>query len=255
MDTTTAIHLKKVPEITSLFWIIKVLTTAMGEILSDYLVTHFDPVVSVIVATIVLIFIFCIQFFAKSYIPWKYWLTASLVAVVGTMVADVMHVVIGIPYIVSTIGFVILLAVVFLSWYKSEKTLSIHSVYTKKRELFYWATIVATFALGTAAGDLTAISLHLGYLLSGVLFTMAIVIPAFIYLRTKKHEILWFWLAYIITRPLGASFADWFGKPVTIGGLGLGDGIVTIVLTIAIIILVTFATFNHKESRREHLLH
>lgn len=223
----------------------------MGEILSDYLVKRFDPAISVLVATLIFVVVLVIQILSKSFTPWKYWLTVSMVAVVGTMVADVIHIVIGVPYLVSTIVFVIILCLVFIVWYKSERTLSIHSVYTRRREYFYWATIAATFALGTAAGDMTASTLQLGYLVSGILFTILMCFPAVIYLKTKRHEILWFWLAYILTRPLGASFADWFGKPYGVGGLAFGEGVVSIVLILLITGLVAYSTFNRRERRAE----
>lgn len=251
MNNPLTRHHKKVPEITRLFWVIKILTTAMGEILSDYLVTRYDSVLAVLVATLILVAVFGVQISAKTYTPWKYWLTASMVAVVGTMAADVLHIVIGVPYLVSTIGFATILGAIFFYWYKSEKTLSIHSVSTRRREYFYWATIAATFALGTAAGDMTASTLHLGYLLSGVVFAGAIAVPALIYLKTRTHEILWFWLAYILTRPLGASFADWFGKPATVGGLGLGEGVVSIVLILLVVGLVVFISRNRREIKLE----
>lgn len=223
----------------------------MGEILSDYLVKRFDPAISVLVAILIFVVVLVIQILSKSFTPWKYWLTVSMVAVVGTMVADVIHIVIGVPYLVSTIVFVIILCLVFMVWYKSERTLSIHSVYTRRREYFYWATIAATFALGTAAGDMTASTLQLGYLVSGILFTILICFPAVIYLKTKRHEILWFWLAYILTRPLGASFADWFGKPHSAGGLAFGEGVVSVVLILLIAGLVAYSTFNRRERRAE----
>lgn len=247
MHSSRTAQFKKVPEVTHLFWVIKVLTTAMGEILSDYLVTHHNPVYVVSISTFLLGIVFCIQLFSKSYAPWRYWLTVSMVAVVGTMVADITHIVLGVPYLISTMTFAIILGLIFLMWYKKEKSLSIHSVYTKPRELFYWATIVATFALGTATGDLTAMTLGIGYLVSGILFALLIAIPAFIYIKTKRHEVLWFWSAYILTRPLGASFADWFGKPHSLGGLALGEGLVSLTLIILIVILVVFVSLKSKK--------
>ena len=246
MNTETDIRYKKVPEVNGLFWGIKILTTAMGEIISDFLVTQYDPVIAVIFATIIFLVIFFIQFYSKKYSPWKYWLTVAMVAIVGTMAADVAHIVLGIPYVVSTIVFGAILAGIFIMWHRTEHSLSIHSVRTKRRELFYWATIIATFALGTATGDMTASTLHLGYLSSGILFAVIIAIPAIVYLRTKRHEVLWFWLAYILTRPLGASFADWFGKSSSIGGLGFGDAPVSIVLLVGFIALVSYVSVQHK---------
>ena len=148
--------LKKVPEITVFFWIIKILTTAMGEATSDSLAHGLGPFVAVVIGGIALAGALVLQFSVKRYIPWVYWLTVVMVAVFGTMAADGLHIQFGIPYIVSTIFIAIVLAIVFIAWQLTEKTLSIHSIYTPRREAFYWATVMATFALGTAAGDMTA---------------------------------------------------------------------------------------------------
>lgn len=175
-----------------------------------------------------------LQFLARRYVTWIYWLAVVMVAVFGTMAADVTHVVMGIPYLVSTVVFAAALAIVFVTWYASEKTLSIHTVYAGRREVFYWATVMATFALGTAAGDLTASTLGLGYFPSVVLFATLFVAPAVAYRLFGLNAIVAFWFAYVVTRPLGASFADWLGKPY-LGGLGWGDVKVAPVLTILII--------------------
>ena len=169
-----------------------------------------------------------------------------MIAIFGTMAADVLHVVLGIPYLVTTVFFSVLLVVVFLAWRKTEKTLSIHSINTRRREIFYWLTVMTTFALGTAAGDLTAATLGLGYLFSGILFALLFIIPILGYWKFGWNEIFTFWFAYVITRPLGASFADWFGKPI-LGGLGLGDEIVSIVLTIMIIVFVVYLTISPRK--------
>ena len=239
--------LNKVPEITIFFWIIKVLTTGMGEVASDYLANHIDPVIAVIIVGIAMAASLVIQFSVCRYVPWIYWITVIMVSIFGTMAADVVHVGFGIPYIASTIFFVAALAIIFIIWYLSEKTLSIHSIYTRHREFFYWATILTTFALGTAAGDMTATTMHLGYLYSGVLFALIIAIPVLGYWLLSLNEIFAFWFAYIITRPLGASFADWMGVPYDRGGLGLGTGVVSICLTIIIFILIGYITSTHKD--------
>jgi uncharacterized membrane-anchored protein len=171
-----------------------------------------------------------------------------MVAVFGTMAADVFHVVLGISYLVAAAFFAVALTVIFIAWHKSEHTLSIHSIDTPRRELFYWATVMATFALGTALGDLTAATFGLGYLASGVLFAVLFVIPALAYWRFGFNEIAAFWCAYIVTRPLGASFADWSGKS-ALGGLGLGDARVSLVLTLLIIVFVGYLTITHKDDR------
>lgn len=240
---------KKVPEVTAFFWIVKLLTTAMGEATSDYLVFHIDPVIAVALSGVGLVVALILQFVVRRYIASIYWLAALMVAIFGTMAADVVHVVLGVPYLVSTVGFMIALTVIFVVWYMSEKTLSIHSIYTRRRELFYWATVMTTFALGTALGDMTASTLNLGYFYSGVLFTALIAIPALAYWLLGLNEILAFWFAYIVTRPLGASFADWAGKPPSMGGLGLGDGTVCLILGILIVVFVGYLTITRKDSQ------
>lgn len=239
--------LNKVPEITFYFWIIKVLTTGMGEVTSDYLAHQLDPVIAVGIAGIGLVSSLVLQFSVRRYVPWIYWLNVVMVSIFGTMAADVLHVGFGIPYIVSTPFFMIALAIIFATWYASEKTLSIHSIYTRRREFFYWATILATFALGTAAGDMTATTMHLGYFVSGVLFAILIAIPALAYCLFGLNEIFTFWFAYIVTRPLGASFADWMGVSHDRGGLGLGTGSVSLGLTIIILGLVGYMAFTRKD--------
>lgn len=228
----------KVPKVTLAFWVIKICTTAMGEATSDYFVRVIDPVIAVLIGGIGLLAALGLQFGVRRYIAWVYWLAAVMVSVVGTMAADVLHVGLGIPYYVSTIVFAVVLGVIFAWWYAIEKTLSIHSIYTRRRELFYWAAIMATFALGTASGDLTAFSLHLGYLGSAMVFGVAFIIPGLIFFRLRSYNVLLFWTSYVLTRPFGASFADWFGKSRAIGGLGHGDGTVALVLTVVIILLV-----------------
>ena len=242
--------MKKVPEVTIYFWIVKLLTTAMGESTSDYLVYHIDPYVAVALAGVGLLAALILQFAVRRYVAWIYWLAAVMVAIFGTMAADVMHVVLGISYLASTVFFLVALAVIFIAWYASERTLSIHSITTRRRELFYWAAVMATFALGTAAGDLTAATLNLGYLSSGVLFAILFAAPALAYWLFGLNGIVAFWFAYIMTRPLGASFADWFGKPY-LGGLGLGDEKVSLVLTLLIIGFVGYLTITHKDRKGE----
>jgi len=222
----------------------------MGESTSDYLVFHINPYIAVFLGSIGLIVSLILQLWVRRYVAWIYWLAVVMVAIFGTMAADILHVALGIPYLITTIFFSISLAVIFIAWYVSEKTLSIHSINTRRRELFYWAVVIATFALGTALGDMTAATLNLGYLLSGVLFAILFVIPGVGYWKFKWNEIFSFWFAYVITRPLGASFADWFGKPI-LGGLGLGDTNVSLVLTILIIIFVVYLTITHKDIKSE----
>lgn len=241
--------LRKVPEVTVYFWIIKLLTTAMGETTSDFLVSHIDPVIAVALGGLGLVVALIIQFAVRRYIAWVYWLTVVMVAIFGTMAADVLHIGFGIPYVVSATGFLVVLAGIFAVWYLSEKSLSIHSIYTRRREMFYWAAIVATFALGTATGDLTATRLGLGYLISGLMFAVLIVLPGLAYWLLGLNEIVAFWLTYILTRPLGASFADWAGKAREAGGLGIGTGLVSVCLTVGIVGFVGYLTITRKDVR------
>jgi uncharacterized membrane-anchored protein len=240
--------LRKVPEVTIYFWIVKLLTTAMGEATSDFLVTSIDPYIAVALGGIGLLAALILQFSVRRYVAWIYWFAVVMVAIVGTMAADVIHVVLGISYLTSAVFFSVALAVIFIAWYACEKTLSIHSITTLRRELFYWATVMATFALGTAAGDLTAATIHLGYLASGILFAVLFAAPALAYRLLGLNEIVAFWFAYIVTRPLGASFADWFGKS-ALDGLGLGDTKVAVVLTILIVAFVTYLSVTHRDNR------
>jgi uncharacterized membrane-anchored protein len=237
----------KVPEvITIYFWIAKLLSTALGESTSDYLVFHIDPYVAVILGGIGLVIALVLQLMVRRYIAWIYWLAVIMVAIAGTMAADVLHVKIGVPYVDSTVFFAGCLAVIFVAWYVVERTLSIHSITTLRRELFYWATVMTTFALGTAAGDMTASTLRLGYFSSGLLFIALFALPALGYRLLGLNAIVAFWFAYIVTRPLGASFADWFGKPI-LGGLNLGDGPVSFVLTVLILIVVGYLAISRKD--------
>lgn len=237
----------RVPEITVYFWVIKALSTAMGESTSDYLVHAMAPQLAVVLGFIGFVIALAIQFSRQRYVAWAYWLAVVGVGVFGTMAADVLHVGFGVPYIASTVLYAFVLVAVFVSWERTERTLSIHSVDTDRREAFYWAAVVATFAMGTALGDLTATTFGLGYFTSGILFAVLIAVPAIGYWRFGWNPILSFWLAYVATRPLGASFADWMGKPQSVGGLGWGDGRVALVLTVAIICLVAFLTITRRD--------
>lgn len=241
----------KVPEIIALFWVTKVLTTGMGEVFSDFLVKTIPPAVAALLALLALIGSLILQFKVRRYIAWVYWLTVVMVSVFGTMAADVLHAGLGIPYTVSTAFFILALAAIFFIWNRVEKTLSIHSIRTRRRELFYWATVLTTFALGTAAGDLTATTFHLGYFVSGVLFAVLIAIPAVGYSVFHWNEVFCFWFAYIMTRPLGASFADWVSVSHARGGLGMGTGSVSLVLTIIIAVLVGYLYITRRDIQQE----
>jgi uncharacterized membrane-anchored protein len=241
--------IKKLPEITIFFWIIKLLTTGMGETTSDYLAHQMNPIYAVALGGIGLVVALLIQFSVRRYIPWVYWLGIIMVAIFGTMIADAIHVGLGISYLISTAGFSVALSIIFAVWYMSEKTLSIQHIYTFRRELFYWATVITTFALGTAAGDMTASTLGLGYFTSGVLFAVLFALPALAYWRSGFNEVGAFWLAYILTRPLGASFADWIGRAKELGGVGFGMGKISLVLAILIFGFVAYTTYSSKDSK------
>jgi uncharacterized membrane-anchored protein len=236
-----------VPEVTAFFWIVKALTTAMGESTSDFLVHTLVPEIAVVLGGIAFAFALYLQFSKDRYVPWAYWLAVAMVGVFGTMAADVLHVGFGVPYIASTIFYAIVLAAVFRTWYLSEGTLSIHSVTTPRRELFYWAAVLATFALGTAAGDLTAVTFGLGYFGSIVLFAAVIAVPALGYFRLAWNPILSFWFAYVVTRPLGASVADWLAVSHARGGLALGTGPVSLVLAAMIAGFVYYLAQTGKD--------
>jgi uncharacterized membrane-anchored protein len=236
----------RVPAVTVVFWITKGLTTGMGESSSDYLVHQLPPAVAVGLGGIALAAALALQFATRRYVPWIYWLAVAMVGVFGTMAADVLHVGLGVPYLVSTAFFAVTLAAVFVAWYATEKTLSIHSIYTTRREVFYWAAVMTTFALGTAAGDMTAVTLHLGYLASGVMFAVVVATPAVANRWFGLNAILAFWLAYIATRPLGASFADWMGVSHARRGLDLGAGPVSLALAVLIVGFVIYMTASQR---------
>jgi uncharacterized membrane-anchored protein len=245
--------LTKVPEIIAFFWITKVATTAMGEATSDFLNGVLGPAIAVPLMLIALVWALRRQFRAKRYDAWTYWAVVVMVAVFGTSAADALHVGLGIPYLFSTIFYAIVLAAVFLVWHRSEGTLSIHSVYTKRREAFYWATVLATFALGTAAGDMTATTLHLGFFVSGLMFAGLIAIPLIGHRWFGMNEVLAFWIAYVLTRPLGASFADWMAVEPSRGGLGLGTGGVSLILAAVVFLLVRRLARTKMDVRVEEI--
>jgi uncharacterized membrane-anchored protein len=229
----------KVPEITLLFWVIKVLTTGMGEAASDYL-AHSSVALAAVVGTAGIVTGLWWQMRTTRYEPAAYWFAVAMVAVFGTLAADGFHKVLGVPYWVTTTAYTIAVVVVFVVWQRSEGTLSIHSILTRRREVFYWLTVLATFALGTAAGDLTAFTLHFGFFASALFFAAVIAVPALAWRRGWLNPIAAFWFAYVVTRPLGASIADWLGKPRELTGLGWGDGPVTVGASVLIVGLVVY---------------
>ncbi len=240
----------RVPEITAYFWVIKALSTGMGEATSDFLVQRLNPEVAVVLGFLAFVGALWLQFRVRRYMAWTYWFAVCMVGVFGTMAADVLHVGFKVPYIASSILYAVILAAVFFSWDRTEHTLSIHTVDTPRREAFYWAAVVSTFAMGTAVGDLTATTLHLGYGWSIVLFAGLITVPAIGYRVLHWNAIVCFWFAYVVTRPLGASFADWVGKPRILGGLGHGDGAVAIVLSVVIFCFVAFLAVTKADLQK-----
>jgi uncharacterized membrane-anchored protein len=229
----------KVPEITLAFWVIKLLTTAGGEATSDYLALGSHVTGAAVEAGLLIIGLIW-QFRVRRYTAAAYWFLAYAIAIFGTGVSDTMHLAVGIPYAGTTLLWAIVLAGIFTAWYRSERTLSIHSVVTRRREMFYWATVFATFALGTALGDFTAISLNLGYFSSVVLFFVVIMIPAVAWRGLGLNAVIAFWSAYVVTRPLGASVADYVSKSPSIGGLGFGDGRTALVTTVTVALGVAY---------------
>ncbi len=253
--------LSKVPEITIFFWIIKVLCTTVGETFADFLNTNFNlgltNLTYIMGALLVIVLFF--QFRAKRYTASIYWLAVVLISIVGTLITDNLTDNFGVSLTTTTIVFSIILAVVFAVWYLKEKTLSIHSITTLKREAFYWLAILFTFALGTASGDLMAEKFDVGYLNSLFLFagTIAVIATAhYIYKlilgiehkHFSRNAVLAFWLAYILTRPLGASVGDYLSQARTDGGLGLGTTITSGIFLAAILITVIYLTITKKDT-------
>jgi uncharacterized membrane-anchored protein len=236
----------KVPEITFMFWVIKLLTTAGGEATSDYLALG-NYAVGGVVETGILVIGLVWQFRTRRYTAAAYWFLAYAIAIFGTGVSDALHLIVGIPYAGTTLMWAIVLAAVFVTWYRSERTLSIHSIVTRRREMFYWATVFATFALGTALGDFTASTLHLGYFASAVLFFVVIMIPAIAWRGFSLNAITAFWSAYVVTRPLGASVADYVSKPPSISGAGFGDGPTALIATLAVALCVAYLAIRRTD--------
>ena len=241
--------LNRVPEITLFFWLIKVMATTVGETAADFLSStmKLGLVNTSYVMGGLLVFALLIQFKLKRYIPISYWLVVVLVSVVGTLITDNLVDNLHVSMVTITAVFSIALAAVFALWYATEKTLSIHSIYSTKRELFYWAAILFTFALGTAAGDLVAEHFGLGYALSALIFGAIITVITLVYYQFKLNAVLAFWMAYILTRPFGASIGDFLSQPVSADGLGLGTVGTSSIFLMAIIILIAYLTIQHKK--------
>jgi uncharacterized membrane-anchored protein len=239
----------KVPEVILLFWVVKILTTAGGEATSDYLKTYGNfggGGIEVLVIVVGLL----LQFGTDRYRALAYWAFAFAIAITGTGVSDFLHLDVHIPYAGTTLLWALILAAIFWVWQRNERTLSIHNITTQRREAYYWATVFATFALGTALGDFTATTLHLGYLDSGILFTIIILIPALAHWQFGLNGIVAFWMSYIVTRPLGASFADYISKPKNTTGINFGDGPTAIVFALAVFVLVSWLALTRPDIQR-----
>jgi uncharacterized membrane-anchored protein len=242
----------RVPDVTLAFWLAKALSTALGEATSDYSVHVIEPVIAVLLGFVAFLLSLTLQLAMRRYVPWTYWLAVVMVGTFGTMAADVLHVALGVPYAVSTVLYAIALVAVFGLWRAVEGTLDFHSIVTLRRELFYWAAVVATFAMGTALGDLTATTTALGYFASALLFAAVIALTAAARFWLRANAVFCFWFAYVMTRPFGASLADGFGKPVAAGGLGFGDGRVALVLGLLMLSVVCFIAMTERRSVRGH---
>jgi len=236
----------KVPEIAFVFWVVKILTTCGGEAVSDYLAEGNRLVGGVVEVGLMAVAVVW-QFRTRRYTAVAYWFLAYAIAIFGTGVSDALHLFVGIPYAGTTLLWAVVLALVFWLWYRSEGTLSIHSIVTRRREAYYWAVVFATFALGTALGDFTATVLGLGYLASGIMFFLIILIPAVFWRWFGLNAVAAFWFAYVVTRPLGASFADYLGRPHSLSGLGLGSGRVAVVVAVLVAILVGYLAVTRRD--------
>ena len=239
MPSATTNMLNKVPIVTISFWIIKIMSTTVGETGADYLAVHvgLGTVVTDLIMATLLLATLLLQLRSTHYVPWRYWLTVVLISVVGTQITDALTDGLEVSLYLSTTVFAIVLAAIFAAWYAVERTLSIHTIITRRRELFYWAAILCTFALGTAAGDLATEALSLGFTLGVVVFGGLIALITIAYFL-GVDAVLTFWLAYILTRPLGASLGDLLSQAQANGGVGLGTIVTSVVFLVVISILV-----------------
>ncbi|MBJ9721117.1 hypothetical protein I5515_04820 [Acinetobacter calcoaceticus] len=248
----TSSWLNKVPEVTLSFWIIKIMSTTVGETGADFLAVNagLGQNITCAIMSALLLIALTIQLGTKRYVPWIYWLTVVLVSIVGTQITDLLTDGLNISLYVSTSVFSVALAAIFFIWYRVERTLSIHEIVSRKRELFYWAAILCTFALGTAAGDLATEALGLGFIWGAVLFG-ALIGSIFILWRMGANAVLTFWIAYILTRPFGAALGDFLTQDHTYGGLGFGAMWTSIIFLTVIVILVTKAQFNFSVAQNQ----
>lgn len=241
--------LNKVPEVTLYFWIIKILATTVGETAADFFATNLNfglTGTSAVMGALLLVFLF-LQVRAAGYVPWRYWVTVVLISVAGTLVTDNLVDNLGVSLQTTTALFALALLATFVIWFASERTLSIHSIFTRKRELYYWAAILFTFALGTAAGDLAAEGLNLGYGYSTLAFGALIGVVTVAYYGFRANAVPAFWIAYILTRPLGASLGDLLSQPTANGGLGLGTMATSGIFLATIATLVAWLTISRRD--------
>ena len=244
METT----FNRVPKVTFDFWLIKLMAVTMGETAADYLAVNMGLglTATALLMSAVLVVALLFQFAQKKYVPAPYWAAVVLISIVGTLITDCLIDIFGVPLTTTTTVFTVVLVATFAVWYSVEKTLSIHSIFTTRREIFYWLAILFTFSLGTAAGDLVAEHYELGYLTTGLLFMGIIAAFAFGYYVLKLNGILMFWLAYIFTRPLGASFGDLLSQPREYGGMGFGTIITSAMFLTAIVAIVAYMSVTHE---------
>lgn len=239
----------KVPLVTLYFWIIKIMATTVGETAADFL--NFDMKLGLVktswLMAALLVVALIVQIAARRYVPWKYWLAVVFLSIFGTLVTDNLSDNYGVSLIVTTIGFSAALVATFLAWHASEHTLSIHSITTRRRELFYWSAILFTFALGTAAGDLVAEKLALGYAVSALLFGGAIALVTLAYFKFGLDSVWAFWIAYVLTRPFGASCGDLLSQAPKDGGLGLGTVGTSALFVAVIVALVGYLTYTRSD--------
>jgi uncharacterized membrane-anchored protein len=245
------ILLNRVPRVDVAFWLIKLLAVTVGETAADYLAVNLGYGLSTTTwfMSVVLVIALVLQFAQKKYVPWAYWLAVVLISIVGTLITDNMVDNLEIKLQTSTIFFSVVLAAAFTIWYAIERTLSIHTIYTTRREIFYWLAILFTFSLGTAAGDLVSEYFGLGYLITGIIFAAIVAAIAIAYFVFKIDGILAFWLAYILTRPVGASLGDLLSQPPEYGGLGLGTIVTSWIFLGTIAAVTLYMTLTHRSER------
>jgi uncharacterized membrane-anchored protein len=254
MDNATTVRrrdavtlLNKVPEVTLLFWVVKILSTTVGETAADFLADNvgLGLTTTSLLMAVLLGGALVIQFRTRRYVPWVYWLSVVLISIVGTLISDNLVDNLGVSLWTTTIVFAVCLAVTFVTWYRSERTLSIHTIVTRRRETFYWLAILFTFALGTSAGDLVSEQLALGYLTAAVIFGAVIAAVTLAY-YAGANAVLTFWVGYVLTRPFGASIGDLLTADPGDGGLGLGTNTVSAVFLLVILACVGWFTVQDR---------